>query len=85
MVTSSLPEAKLLIQVSEGVSFLFYTRYAVVHQTGRFTRYTAESPAAAWSSCYSFFTKIHVVNFCEKDRVSSSLPEAKLLSRSVKA
>jgi hypothetical protein len=31
----------------------------VVHQTGRFTRYTAESPAAAWCFFFSFFKKIH--------------------------
>jgi hypothetical protein len=38
----------------------------VVHQTGRFIRGTAESPAAAWYSFYSFFKKIHKVNFFEK-------------------
>jgi hypothetical protein len=43
-----------------------YTSYAVVHQTGRFTRYTAESPAAAWYFFSSFFKKIHNVNFFEK-------------------
>jgi hypothetical protein len=42
-----------------------YTSYAVVHQTGRFTRYTAESPAAAWYFFSSFFKKIHNVNFFE--------------------
>jgi hypothetical protein len=29
----------------------------VVHQTGRFTRYTAESPAAAWD-VFIFFQKL---------------------------
>jgi hypothetical protein len=38
----------------------------VLFQTGRLSRYTTESPAAAWYFLYSFFKKIHNVNFFEK-------------------
>jgi hypothetical protein len=53
--SSALPEA---ISPSRETAYVVSDNrtYAVVHQTGRFTRYTAESPAAAW----------YVVFFCTK-------------------
>jgi hypothetical protein len=63
-----------------------HTRYAVVHQTGRFTRYTAASPAAARYTFYLFHKNVaQVQHFCEKDMESSALPEARFPSGSVTA
>jgi hypothetical protein len=54
-------------------------------QTGRFTRWKPDSPAAAWYAFYLFHKKFTLWIFCEKDQESSTLPEAQRSSGSVTA
>jgi len=53
-------------RVNDRVRRVIYRSYAVGMQTGRFTRWKPDSPAAAWD-VFSFVHKnVHIVNiFCE--------------------
>jgi hypothetical protein len=75
----------VLVKTTYDVSSVVRT-YAVAMQAGRFTRYTAESPAAAWYTFYLLHKNVaQGATFLCKRMESSALPEATFLSGSVTA
>jgi hypothetical protein len=57
--------------------YLIKRSYAVDMQTGHPTRWKPDSPAAAWYF-FLFHKKFTTWIFCEKDPVSSALPDAEM-------